>query len=291
MFDCNFSRREIIRDSPFCNERIGTVFKPGNVFCRLVSSISKYLLVITFFGTILYSAELESSTLQAWEQYEKLTEQRITRELGSKEGFLTQDFLPEKDRNKCRSEVAKGSFCILQMWTTTGDDKKIEIPDGLIHHWMGSVRVPNAQLDDLLEWIQDYDQHEKYFSEVIKSRLMNREGNKFKIFYLLEREKFITVHYNTEHSVVYRLRDPEHASSTSRATKIAELEEYGTPEQREKPAGHDSGYMWRLNSYWRFQQKGRDVVISCESISLSRSIPFGLGVLIGKFVESMQDFT
>jgi hypothetical protein len=45
--------------------------------------------------------------------------------------------------------------------------------------------------------------------------------------------------------------------------------------------------MWRLNSYWRFEETDGGVIVECESISLSRSIPFGVGWLVGSFVESV----
>ena len=55
--------------------------------------------------------------------------------------------------------------------------------------------------------------------------------------------------------------------------KIAELEDAGTPSEREKKPGNDSGFLWRLVSWWRFEQRGADVMIELESASLSRDIP------------------
>ena len=45
--------------------------------------------------------------------------------------------------------------------------------------------------------------------------------------------------------------------------------------------------MWRLNSYWRLRETKEGTLAECESISLSRSIPTGLGWLVGPFVESV----
>ena len=58
------------------------------------------------------------------------------------------------------------------------------------------------------------------------------------------------------------------------ATKIAQLEDAGTEKEREKTPGKDSGYLWRWHSYWRFQETPEGVVVECETISLSRSIPW-----------------
>ena len=54
---------------------------------------------------------------------------------------------------------------------------------------------------------------------------------------------------------------------------IAELADAGSPAEREKPIGQDRGFMWRLHSYWRYQQTDAGVIVECESVSLSRSIP------------------
>jgi hypothetical protein len=45
--------------------------------------------------------------------------------------------------------------------------------------------------------------------------------------------------------------------------------------------------MWRLNSYWRFLERDGGVVVECESVSLSRSIPYGLGWLVRQYVASV----
>jgi hypothetical protein len=39
-----------------------------------------------------------------------------------------------------------------------------------------------------------------------------------------------------------------------------------------------------LNSYWRFLERDNGVVVECESVSLSRSIPYGLGWLVRQYV-------
>jgi len=87
--------------------------------------------------------------------------------------------------------------------------------------------------------------------------------------------------------VVYRDNGPGRASSRSFTTKIAEIDNAGTPSEKELPIGNDSGFMWRLNSYWRFREQDGGVIVECESVSLSRQIPFGFGWLVGSYVESI----
>lgn len=232
-------------------------------------------------------AELRPSTLAAWETYVRLTEQRVAAELEDGQKFLTTDFLPGSEPLTTRSLLRNGQVSIRRMKTGDQTGKEIPVPDGMIHHWLGAIRVPGVSLESLLHWVQDYDRHERYFLEVEKSQLLSREGPEFRIFYRLRRKKVITVYYNTLHTVVYRPQDSRRASSRSFTTRIAELEDPGTAAEKEKPVGTDRGFLWRLNSYWRFQEEDGGIFVECESVSLSRSIPFGLSWLIKGYVESI----
>jgi len=233
------------------------------------------------------AAELQSRTLASWENYVRLTERRVAAELEDKQKFLAEDFLAESGPQEARALLNNGQVLIRRMETLDGNGRKIPVPDGMIHHWLGGIFVPGVSVGALLKWIQDYDQHERYFLEVEKSQLLSRDGPEFRIFYRLRRKKVITVFYNTLHTVVYRQKDAQHASSRSATTRIAELEHPGEPGETEKPVGDDRGFLWRLNSYWRFLEADGGVFVECESVSLSRSIPFGLGWLIKGYVESI----
>ena len=66
-----------------------------------------------------------------------------------------------------------------------------------------------------------------------------------------------------------------------------------SPNESEKPVGHDGGFLWRMNSYWAYVERDGGVYVECESVSLTRDIPTGLGWLIRPLVtgiprESLQ---
>ena len=54
-----------------------------------------------------------------------------------------------------------------------------------------------------------------------------------------------------------------------------------------RPAGHDSGFLWRMNAYWRLEEADGGVYAECVSVTLSRGVPTGLGWLINPFVRDM----
>ena len=54
-----------------------------------------------------------------------------------------------------------------------------------------------------------------------------------------------------------------------------------------KPDGQENGFMWRLNTYWRFLERDGGTYIQCESLTLSRDVPFALSWIIKPFVTQV----
>jgi hypothetical protein len=97
----------------------------------------------------------------------------------------------------------------------------------------------------------------------------------------------ITVTLDTEHEVNFSPVDATHEYSRSTSTRIAEVERAGQPDEKEKPVGTDGGFLWRIDSWWRWEERDGGLYIECESVSLTRDIPTGLGWMIGPFVTSI----
>ena len=114
-----------------------------------------------------------------------------------------------------------------------------------------------------------------------------REGDEIRMFLRLRRKKVVTVHYNTHHFVRYASHGSGRASSASYATRIAEIEDAGTAREKEMPIGDDHGFLWRLNSYWRFQEAWGGIIVELESVSLSRVVPAPLRWLVGRYLDSV----
>ena len=93
--------------------------------------------------------------------------------------------------------------------------------------------------------------------------------------------------YNTEHLVQYKWDGTDRASSRSIASKIAEIERLAGNREKEKPEGHDRGFLWKMNSYWRYQQVEGGVIVELESMTLSRSIPSLLQAIARPIINSI----
>jgi len=227
-------------------------------------------------------AQLTSAAVAAWQQYERTVDARYDRR--ESDPFFVHDTF--KLAPGWRTQVARGQVSMVAVPAALPGAPEPTVPDGRIHHWVGAVFIPNVTLDRVLQHLRDRAGREsEAFDDVVSSKLIARDGDRLKVFMKLRRDSVITVTYNTEHAVEYRRLTDARASSRSVATKIAELADAGTPSEKEKPPGNDHGFLWRLNAYWRYEQIKGGVLIECESISLSRSVPLLLRPFVTGTVE------
>ncbi len=234
------------------------------------------------------AAELKRKTVEAFSTYIRLTEERIDRELADPKAFLWPDTLPDNRRRQVYERLRRGELAIEKLEMRDADGREVEIPDGMVHHWVGVVFIPGVTLAQVLALVQDYDSTERHYApDVQKSKLLAREGDRFRVYMRFFREKVISATLNTTHEIVYRRIGPARVFSRSEAVRIAEVEDPGTPQEKEKPVGNDRGLLWRLNAYWRFEEKDGGVYVQSEAVTLSRDIPFLLDWLIGPFVKSV----
>jgi hypothetical protein len=230
----------------------------------------------------LAAADLQPRTVAAFDRYVRMAEQQMT-----SEPFLQIDRLPETERRARLAGLRRGEVEIERLQTRE-DGKEIDIPGGLVHHWLGVIFVPDAKLDQALNLLQDYDRHaEIYQPAIARSKLVSRKGDVFLVDLRFYMKKVITVVVNTENEARFTRPGPDRAQSRIYSLRVAEVEGAGTPQEHEKPVGHDGGYLWRLYTYWRFLERDHGTYVQCEAISLTRSIPFAFGWLIGPFVTSI----
>ena len=229
------------------------------------------------------AAELKDETVAAWNRYIEATEQRIAAELAADDRFLVLDFADEAD--EARRRLLAGEVRVEKMETRAADGKRIRVPKGTIHHWRGSVLIPDAALEDVLHGLIVAIDPADLQDDVVESRVIERDGDRVHLYLRIRRRQMVTVDYNTEHEAVYTRHGPDAASSRTVALRIAELEDAGSPDEREKPIGRDRGFLWRLHTYWRYQQVPEGVIAECESVTLSRGIPRLIGWMVRPLVN------
>ncbi len=229
---------------------------------------------------------LTPATVAAFDHYVALTERRMAEDAAAGR-FPWPDGLPQGQREPLLARLQRGEV-VTERLETYDQGRPVSVPDGMIHHWRGIAFIPGATLARTLALLQDYDNHSKTFApDVERSRLLSRSGDDFKVYLRLRRKKVVTVVLNTEYDVHYTMLAGGRAASRSYSTRIAEVRNAGQSDEAEKPVGDDSGYLWRLYSYWSFWQRDGGVYVQLEAISLTRDIPAGLGWLIRPFITSV----
>jgi hypothetical protein len=233
-----------------------------------------------------HAMELNPETDAAFRRYVQLSEQRLQNDLTSGP-FLSVDGLAIQQRDEAYGRLRRGEV-VTQRLETLDHGASVPVPGGLIHHWIGVVFIPGVTLKQTLALLQDYDEHSRiYAPRVLRSKMIEHNGDDFKVFLRLRDTNIVTVVLDTEYDVHYIRLDSTRASSRSCSTRVAEVENAGQRDEHEKPAGHDNGYLWRLNSYWRFRERDGGVYVQLEAISLTRDIPDGLGWLVRPFITSI----
>jgi hypothetical protein len=229
------------------------------------------------------AATLEPPGVAAWNVYVSATEARIARELGSSRGFLVSDFT--SDAASVRAVVTARQIAVTEMHTTNAAGSRLEGTDSRITHWRGSVFLPGLTLDGLLHRLQHPSERGPHQEDVLALRVLDRGPDRLRLFIRMTRSKIVTVTYDSEHDIGYRRHGLLRASSRSVATRIAEIDDAGTAREYARPPGQDRGFLWRMNSYWRYEQVSGGVIVELESVTLSRSIPLGLGTVVEPIID------
>jgi hypothetical protein len=248
-------------------------------------SFSRLFLSVVALGLLTSTAsaaDLQPRTVAAFDRYVRAAEAQML-----PQPFLRIDALPDGERRAKLAELSRGEVYIERL-SAREAGKSIDVPGGLIHHWLGAVFVPGAKLSQALELLQDYDHHaEIYRPAIARSKLVSRAGDEFRVDLRFSMKKVITVVVDTENDARFTTLGPDRAQSRIYSLRIAEVADPETAKERQLPPGHDGGYLWRLYTYWRFLERDGGTYVQCEAISLTRSIPVVLGWLVGPFVSSI----
>lgn len=225
------------------------------------------------------TVKLEQATLEAFVSYVRDAERLMDAGLEGREAFLWTDQQADRARRVRKGEIPA------QLWA---GQSPIHIPDGLIHDWIAAVFIADTSIEKTLARVQDYDHHKNiYKPEVMESRLLGHDGNDYRIFLRLLKKKVITVVMDTEHDVHYQRVSDGEWFCRSYTTKSREVDDAGTAREKIYPPDEGYGFLWRLYSYWKFAADGDGVIVECRAMSLTRDVPFGLGVIIEPIIKNL----
>ena len=225
----------------------------------------------------------QPKTIEAWNAYVAATEARIESELAATGPFLVSDHTD--DRDAARDAITRGAIPIEPLSTVDRFGRTLEVPGATIAHWRGAVLLPGVSLGSLLHLLQHPDERGPYPDDVLSLRVLDRGPDRLTLAMRMTRTKIVTATYDTEHTAAYRRLGPTRASSRSVSTKIVEVADAGTSTERVLAEGEDRGFLWRMFSYWRYEEVPDGVIVELESLTLSRGIPMGMGMILEPMIN------
>jgi hypothetical protein len=253
---------------------------------KLRTRVLLALILIGVAGISTCAAELKPETVAAFERYITVTEARMGDDTRHDQFFII-DRLPDSQRKETYDQLQQGQIYVEEMHTQE-DHHPIHIPNGLVHHWVGVIFIPKATLSETLAIMNDYeDEPNIYKPEIRKAKLIEQNGKKSKIYLQFYSKSIVTVVLNAYFDVVETPVGSTRVQSVSHSTRIVEVMNPGAPDEHERTDGNDHGYMWRLCSYWRLEEKDGGVYLENESITLTRTVPALLAWLINPLTKSI----
>jgi hypothetical protein len=226
----------------------------------------------------LHAVDLRKETVDAFDKYVAVLESHLDHRWHG-EGFLWSDSSPQRD------QMQKGGT-LVQPGHGNGN---ITLKGGLIQDWMGAIFIPSTNLSAVLTVAQDYPRHnEIYKPEVAGTLVRSHTGNDFSVYMRIVKSKFfLTDVLNVEHEIHFVPLDAKRVYSRTYSTRIAEVSDPDTPKEHELPVGKDRGLLWRLYGYWFYEERDGGVIVECQSITLTRDVPFGMGHLLSPIVHAL----
>ncbi len=163
------------------------------------------------------------------------------------------------------------------------------LKSALIHDWVGSIFIPSTSLSKVVSILQDYSHHSVVYAPDIRdARVRSHSGDDFDVYVRIVKSKLlITDVLDTEQDIHFARLDDRHEYCRAYSTRIAEVSNAGTAQEHELPVGNDRGMLWRLYGYWFLEERDGGVYAEYESITLSRSIPFGMGAVLGPILHNV----
>ena len=225
-------------------------------------------------------AEPPPAAVSGFNSYINGVESRLAQQHRSHLTFLA----PVASTPQSDTRLRRGELIVEQLTPSGG----ATLPGAMLHHWRGSAFTPGAKAADFERLMKDlaaYPQH--FFPQVLQARVLSQHDDRLQATMRVCQRHVITVVMDTTYDIAFAQLDSEHGYSISRSTHISEIDSPGTPKERALNANDEHGFLWRQNTYWTYEERDGGLYMQIESVSLSRSIPTGLGWAIRPFVESV----
>lgn len=240
------------------------------------------------------AAEPSPAATAAFNLYAQSVEVRLARQHESPDSFLapiapaSQREASFSGRDQSRNLNGIEPSCTTPMISRLTPAAGLPLPGATLYHWRGTAFMPRATAADFERLMKDIDIYPQHFSpQVLTARMLTQQGDHLQASMRVRQQHVLTVVLDTVFDIAFGHLDVQHGYSLSRSTQIKEIDSPGTPREHALDPSHEHGFLWRQNTYWSYEERDGGLSMQIESISLTRSVPTGLGWAVGPYVESI----
>lgn len=242
------------------------------------------VVLLLFTSTLTGWADAPAAALTGFNAYVSRVEARLAQQHSSASTFLAN----VSPNSQTDARLRRGEVIIEQLTPA----KDSELPGALLHHWRGTAFVPGATPADFEHLMKDFPVYPQVYSpQVVRAAILSSatspNPDHLTAMMRVRQKHVITVVMDTTYDISYGRLDPQHGYSISRSTRISEIADAGTKKEHALNPSEDHGFLWRLNTYWSYEERDGGLYIQVESISLTRGIPAGLGWIIRPYIQSV----
>lgn len=232
----------------------------------LSNQVGAIVLVMASGFVPLDAAELQPAASSAWEAYVARADQQMRARVAANGPLLWVDEAPGRNRR-----VQDGAILVAPGMGSGTET----VPGGLIHHWLAAAFIPQAKLPCVLGVAHDFAHYKQfYWPAVVDSKPLSASGE-HQDFSMrsLHRVLFITAAFESQFVTVDFPVDAKRWYIVADSTRVQEIENYGQPNERLLPPTRGHGFVWRLHTITRYEERDGGVYVEMEAIELSRDIP------------------
>lgn len=239
------------------------------------------MLLVTGTASTLKPASLKPETIESWKDHVRSVDADMQARLEGTKPFLWVDEEPS------RAERARQGEVLVAHAGRTGSKP---VPHGLIHDWDGAIFIPNVCVDDVLAVLRDYGRYQDFYKPaVISSKPLDQTGDKYRFTMLwMQKALFVTAAVDSTYESSYIQLSDKRWYGVTRSTRIQEVQNYGQAEQTELPPDQGRGFLWRVYSVARYEERDGGVYMEIEAAGLSRDIPLSLRWMVSPVVDRLS---
>ncbi len=227
------------------------------------------------------AAELQIATVDAWQEYLRGAGASMQARLAGERPFLWLDETPDRADRVRRGEV---------IVAPRAEHGTQEVPGGVIHDWIGAIFIPNATIVSLLGVVHDYDRYKEIYKPVVAVSHSLDSGATDQEFSMVWRRHVLFVnaamlgHYQAHDVIVGAHR----CYTVVNTTRLQQIENYGQRSEYLLPMDTGGGFLWKIHSISRYEERDGGVYLEVEAIALSRDIPASLRWLVNPVVNRLS---